>query len=267
MSQSDLRGSQLDSIDLQNADLSMADFRFSIMQGANLSRTNLHQANLSEVVLDDVIFDFADLSEANLSGASIINASLVNANLTGTVLAGADLTAAILDNAIMAGTIFVLDLPVLLYKTGSLTYQDFFNLLKDSGCPDGIFLVQSEPQGTVEPVLVNFERDSGVNLYSSRVYQDAVAYLCLASLNSAKLRSLEGHPYYFPGVDLSGSDLSSSDLSQAVLEQVLSGDGWRYSLVANLEGIEYNIFTQWPLGFSPPPSTTQSPESTPSDND
>jgi hypothetical protein len=132
-----------------------------------------------------------------------------------------------------------------------LTYQGFYDLLSSYGCLDGEFLVP-EDSGLVT-VPVNFAGDRGVGLYTRKNYKGAIAYLCLANLSGANMRSLERWPYYFAGVDLSHADVSSSNLSQAVFEDALFPDTWNYQLIANLEDIVYNALTEWPTGIILPP--------------
>jgi hypothetical protein len=75
------------------------------------------------------------------------------------------------------------------------------------------------------------------------------------------MRYLKDDAYYFAGVEMRRVNLSSSNLSRAVFEDALSGEGWAYPLVADLEGVVYNELTQWPPGYTPPASTVGTPSS------
>jgi uncharacterized protein YjbI with pentapeptide repeats len=214
---------------LNRANLSGADFANADLQGANLANAEISEADFTGALAMKVNADSANLQGANLAGANFSSSSLVKTNFVNT-------------SFLKTYSISSLEMPQ--------TYQDFYDLLNSYGCRGGVFLVPKE--GSVVPVPVNFAEDSGIGLYKSKDYQGAIAYLCLANLSGAKIRSLKIGPYYFAGVNLSQADVSSSNLSQAVFEDRLSLDGWEYPLAANLQGIVYDALTTWPQGFIPP---------------
>jgi HJR/Mrr/RecB family endonuclease len=83
----DLRGVNLDSVDLHGRDLRRADLRNSKLTSIDLSGANLAQANLSGCRLLSV-----NLRNANLSMAKLVNADLHAVDLRSAVLIGADLS-------------------------------------------------------------------------------------------------------------------------------------------------------------------------------
>jgi uncharacterized protein YjbI with pentapeptide repeats len=78
----DLRGQQLDNINLSGAYLEQVDF----------SGASLRNANLSGAILARAILDNCDLSGANLRGANVGGVHAHNANFTGADLTGAQLS-------------------------------------------------------------------------------------------------------------------------------------------------------------------------------
>lgn len=109
----DLRGAQLDEVDisganLASADLSEANLKKSILKGTKLNRANLTKANLENAILYQADLRNAKLTNANLKNANLIkanlrNASMVGANLGNAVLIDSDLSGANLTGANMEG--------------------------------------------------------------------------------------------------------------------------------------------------------------------
>jgi uncharacterized protein YjbI with pentapeptide repeats len=96
-----LRGGDLDGIDLTGVNLSWADLgmirlRGTILSGAKLSGVDLFFADLTGATLSRAKLNWALISEANLTeadlyGAEIWGARLINAKLDGAILTGAHL--------------------------------------------------------------------------------------------------------------------------------------------------------------------------------
>jgi hypothetical protein len=102
----DLRGIDLNGVDLQNANFQNADLSGSNLQGADLRRANLKDANLAGAKLQNSAFGLANLRDANLSnadltGASFIGAVLRRTNFKGAITAGAIFTDAVFDETVM----------------------------------------------------------------------------------------------------------------------------------------------------------------------
>jgi uncharacterized protein YjbI with pentapeptide repeats len=81
LSQADIRGSQLQKINLSNTDLKEAKLQYSNLTGANLEKADLNKAKLLETSLQN-----ANLKDINLSGAGLLESNLQftdleNANL------------------------------------------------------------------------------------------------------------------------------------------------------------------------------------------
>lgn len=91
---SDMFGVELVNANLCMANLSGSDLSMASLHGANLSSAILHRANLSGSCLTG-----ANLSQADLRGASLSDAYLVKANLSGADLSRADLSGADLSGA------------------------------------------------------------------------------------------------------------------------------------------------------------------------
>jgi uncharacterized protein YjbI with pentapeptide repeats len=75
------------------------------------------------------------------------------------------------------------------------------------------------------------------------------------------MRSLEPWNLSLAGVSLRNADLRSMNFSQSSFEDFLQVDGTGYFLEADLTGITYNLLTEWPFGFTPPPSASTSEDS------
>lgn len=84
LSQADIRGYQLQKINLENANLKEVKLQHSNLTGANLENANLNKAKLLETNLQS-----ANLKNANLSGAGLLESNLQYADLDGAKLNGA----------------------------------------------------------------------------------------------------------------------------------------------------------------------------------
>ena len=83
LSQADIRGSQLQKINLSNTDLKEAKLQYSNLTGATLEKADLSKAKLLETSLQS-----ANLKNTNLSGAGLLESNLQfsdleNANIEG----------------------------------------------------------------------------------------------------------------------------------------------------------------------------------------
>jgi uncharacterized protein YjbI with pentapeptide repeats len=83
LSQADIRGSQLQKINLSNTNLKEAKLQYSNLTGATLEKADLNKAKLLETNLQST-----NLKDANLSGAGLLESNLQfsdleNANLEG----------------------------------------------------------------------------------------------------------------------------------------------------------------------------------------
>ncbi|MEH1777288.1 pentapeptide repeat-containing protein [Nostoc sp.] len=86
-----LRGADLDKIDLNGVDLSNAILIDADLDETNLSNANLSGADLTDADLGKANLTGANLSRANFTKADLEDANLSNANVTGTTFTGADL--------------------------------------------------------------------------------------------------------------------------------------------------------------------------------
>jgi hypothetical protein len=86
-----LSGANLQGADLQAADLHGADLQGANLQGANLDMANLQGANLQGVNLQGATVNNANLPNANLSGANLQKVQFEQSNLQGANLSGANL--------------------------------------------------------------------------------------------------------------------------------------------------------------------------------
>src|SRR5574341_1018764 len=89
LSDFDLAGRSLRSVDLKDARMARANLARADMTAGRLARADLIEADLS----------FANLSYAKLEGANLRHARLIRANLNGANLSGADLGGAQVDRA------------------------------------------------------------------------------------------------------------------------------------------------------------------------
>ena len=99
----DLKGADLDEVNLALADLRGLDLTGASLRAAGLDRAAaagavFDKADLCQATLDGADLDRASLHGADLRGASLRNASLQQADLTQAVLAGASLDGAVFDS-------------------------------------------------------------------------------------------------------------------------------------------------------------------------
>ena len=100
LSNTDLRGANLNGAKLIGANLSGANLSGAFLIGADLSEAFLYKADLSEAKLNGAFLIGADLSGAWLGGADLSGAWLSGANLSGAWLGGANLSGANLRGAL-----------------------------------------------------------------------------------------------------------------------------------------------------------------------
>jgi uncharacterized protein YjbI with pentapeptide repeats len=86
LSQADIRGYQLQKINLSNTDLKEAKLQYSNLTGATLEKADLNKAKLLETN-----FQSANLKNTNLSGAGLLESNLQFADLENSNLEGAQL--------------------------------------------------------------------------------------------------------------------------------------------------------------------------------
>ena len=104
----DLRGANLEYLDLrlacyQNIDLSLANLRFACLKDADLRNANLQGANLEGADLRNANLQGANLEGANLEKANLEKADLLSANLKNANLKFAKLWDVNLENANLEG--------------------------------------------------------------------------------------------------------------------------------------------------------------------
>ena len=173
----DLRGANLQNVNLSGANLSGANF-----SGANLSGTDLRNANLSGADLRNAfMFTYAHLQGSNLSEVNLSGADLFQADLREADLRGADLRAAVLAQADLNGA----DL--------SGANVSGANVSKTN-------LVEAHLRGT--------------NLHGANLIQ---ADLFQADLREADLSGADLSGVNLLLADLSGANVSGADLRGAVL--------------------------------------------------
>jgi uncharacterized protein YjbI with pentapeptide repeats len=241
--QPELSGANLSGTNFQGANLASMNFEQAKLNNSNLRFADLRQANLTQANLTK-----ADLRSAKLESAILNQANLSNANLT-----SADLTKATLAPIFLKDVTFVTSSPI--HFPPDASYSDFLAILLTQDCPDGTFLISSN--GELVPFNAGAFNDLGRSFYNSGRWQDAVYYICAATMRGVQTRGSLGSNY-LAGVDMSGADLSSTDLSKTVLEDTIQVDDLTYKLVVNLKGVSYNSFTVWPVTFVPPkPSIPQ----------
>ena len=107
-SDANLRGADLQGVNLWNANLSGADLRdaslrFATLWGARLTYAELNRADIRGAYLQGVNLTEAQLRDANLSGADLQGVNLTDANLSGAQLHGANLRGADLTDANLSG--------------------------------------------------------------------------------------------------------------------------------------------------------------------
>jgi uncharacterized protein YjbI with pentapeptide repeats len=84
LSQADIRGCQLQKINLSNVDLKEAKLQYSNLTGATLEKADLNKAKLLETSLQS-----ANLKNTNFSGAGLLESNLQFADLENANLEGA----------------------------------------------------------------------------------------------------------------------------------------------------------------------------------
>jgi hypothetical protein len=105
--EANLQGADLRHANLNRADLSGANFDEADLRGTDLIGANLKRAELRDANLDEADFSGANLSEANLNGAKITEANLTRANLAQANLIEADVSWANLAGADLSGAYFL----------------------------------------------------------------------------------------------------------------------------------------------------------------
>ena len=130
----DLRGANLDNVNLYLAEISRADLSGASISRANLSgaglmHTNLSGAGLYGANLSDAVLNNANLSDAVLDNANLSDASLGDANLSGAHLRQANLSDTVLDNTNLTGVRLTLG-------RGSLAVNGLTQAQLDLACAD-----------------------------------------------------------------------------------------------------------------------------------
>ena len=151
----------------------------------------------------------------------------------------------------MDGTIFISSTDV--DFSGDLSYRDFAEWLLSAECINGTFLLRSE--GDLVPSTIDLTDNIGRRFYDSGEWREAAIYLCPVNLNGVIMRDTEAWRLYLPGVSLANADLRFMNFSATTFEDFIQANGLGYLLRADLSGITYNEFTEWPFGISPPASS------------
>ncbi len=105
LDKAELRGAQLQRVDLTGACLNEANLRDADLTGAFLGRANLRGANLQGACLNRAFLASADLGGAFLGGANLKGANLQKASLRGAYLDRANLNRATLEGATLRDAI------------------------------------------------------------------------------------------------------------------------------------------------------------------
>ncbi|MDA5555550.1 pentapeptide repeat-containing protein [Shimia sp. MMG029] len=192
----DLRGANLQHMDLVYLTFEKANLGGAKLQGAYLIGAKLQGANLSSAELQG-----ADLSSAELQGADLIGAELQGAYLIGAKLQGANLSSAELQGADLIGA----ELQGANLSSAKLQGADL-----DSAELQGADLIGAELQGAnlIGAKLL------GANLSSAELQG---AYLSSAELQGADLSSAELQGAYLIGAELQGAYLIGAELQGANL--------------------------------------------------
>jgi uncharacterized protein YjbI with pentapeptide repeats len=241
-----LAGANLTGANFQSASLAQADLQLANLSDANLRYADLRQSNLSQ----------ANLAEADMRSAFLQEANLTQADMTSANLVGANLSLADASGVIFDGTSFVSTLPI--NFAGDLSYRNFLEMLFSSDCLDGTFLLKLGE--AIEASPQNISDNLGRRFYNSGAWRDAVMYICTADLSGVKMRDENPYDLYVPGVDFSDADLRFMNLSRATFSDIIQIEGLPFNLEADLTDITHNEFTNWPAGFTPPPSSVAEPD-------
>jgi len=252
--QTRLNGANLRGAAFNSANLAGADLQGTVLTDAKFRMADLRVENLSAID-----FSGADLRGANLEGALMENTNLTNANLAGAILANTDLSETTLENVNLVSTQSI-------SFSVDLRYGQFFQQLAEQDCMNGLMLTKDGTEVVAEPV--NLGDDLGREFFFSGKWRNARLLVCAADLSNVVTAGKVFRPIDFGGVNLTGANLNSTDLFRATFSRIVEIDGLQYELRANLTDIQYNHFTTWPNGFTPPPlpepETEPEPENTPS---
>jgi uncharacterized protein YjbI with pentapeptide repeats len=259
------------------------------LKGANLWEANLRDTYLGSANLRGANLGYANLQGAKLFGADLQGAHLAGANLQGTHLAGANLRDAILWQAdlqnahlgsadfrgatlmgpdgMLIGNIDPTYIHVRVRVTG-LSGADFevgptpsdFNLVVGGTSLlganfRGAKISGADLEDALRPANLQYALLSGANLQGADLGSvDLVA----ARLEHANLQGANLQKANLQGADLWGAKLQGADLQHANLRHVtLLGANLQEAKnldMADLTGIVYDKHTQWPAGFTLPPS-------------
>jgi uncharacterized protein YjbI with pentapeptide repeats len=229
MANSNLQSANLAEASLASADLTRANLRYAILRNANLDRAQLQEADLRSADMQGASLDGTDLSSVQLTGANLSKANLVS--------------------TVISDTVFVSVNPI--EFTPDTSYQDFISTIYAQDCQNGIFLLRTDEGLTAS--RFNLGPSLGRSYYNSRLWENARDYICVVNLNGATIASS------FPKIDLSGVNFSgatfkAANLAEAILKRVIQLNGLEYTLAADFSDIVYDELTDWPRGFSLPPS-------------
>lgn len=212
----DLSGANLSGANFTDAHLSHANLIHANLTNANLTRTNLFRANLGRAQLTSADLTDADLTDANLSSANLTRAFLVEANLT-----DANLFAANLSNANLTAA--------------NLTCGSLFGAnLTDANLNDANL--------------------TDANLSNAKMFR---AKMRDTNMTNAKLRNADLTSTFLVGADMTEADLTYSNLTRAFLTDAnVAGANLTHTDLTGvgMKKITYDLSTQWPDDFTPPPS-------------
>jgi len=240
LSNADLRNANLDGVDLRQVNLDGAILSFADFTNSKLDGIDLSNFDLTGTVFNGVDFRKINLSNINLSGAILKNVNFSNLDLTGTDLSFSDLIGSNLDGVelnnkdLTGASLNELDLS---NKDLSNTILNYANL--SNANLDGVRLNNQFLNGTVfnnvdfSNVDLKNKNLSGAilknaNLSNSDLTNTILSY---ADLSGANLDGVDLSSKDLTGTILKGVDLSDKDLTRTILSYAdLSG--------ANLDGVD-----------------------------
>jgi uncharacterized protein YjbI with pentapeptide repeats len=150
----ELKGRNLDGVNLEMANLPFANLQSTSLKGAYLQGTNFRNARLKQINLCGAKLDGADFEGANLVGADLSftvcsGTNFVNANLTGCNFIKADLSNANFNGSNLQGTNF---------KNANLSFSDIRKANLQNVIFEGVYRNESHVNGAYLKDI-NFEKN------------------------------------------------------------------------------------------------------------
>lgn len=204
LSEANLRGMDLEEINLSGAVLRMANLSGANLSGANLSQaqldvsrlsaTNLQRANLRQAILNVANLVRANLNSSDLREATLIRAEIIRADLSNSDLSGANLSGADL-------------------RETTLRRVNFSDCILNEANLGGSCLAEANlASASLNGANLSRADLSAANLHNTEIRQ---ANLSRANLSGVNLRGAN-----LRWTDLSGANLRWADLSDANLSGV-----------------------------------------------